>query len=53
MKPSDAAAKLEEFARPGDFQRSPDAYRDLETKVKNLQQALEVFAASQTAGSVR
>jgi len=48
---SEAAAKLERFTRPEDFEQSPSAYQDLESKVGELRQALESFANGHTAAA--
>ena len=47
----DAAAKLEGFSRPEDFELSPNAYQDLESKVERTRQALESFASGHTAAA--
>jgi two-component system, sensor histidine kinase and response regulator len=49
---TDAAAKLEGFSRPEDFDSAPEALRNLESNVARLQQSLESFVGAQIADGV-
>ena len=49
---SDAAAALEEFSRPEDFDRFLGAYQDLESKTERVQRELESFAGRSAAAGV-
>jgi two-component system sensor histidine kinase/response regulator len=46
---SDAAARLEGFSRPEDFDDAPSILNELEARLKTLRKDLEVFAAAHAA----
>jgi two-component system, sensor histidine kinase and response regulator len=46
---TEAAAKMEAFSSPQDFDNFPNSCQDLEVKVENLRSVLEKFAAHQMA----
>jgi two-component system sensor histidine kinase/response regulator len=49
---SDAAAKLEEFSRPEDFEQASSCYQDLDARVEKLRRSLESFTSGSAPAAV-